>query len=41
LCVQCGQCLGKCPQQIDIPAELARAEAILGQRAWIDDLYER
>jgi predicted aldo/keto reductase-like oxidoreductase len=41
LCVQCGQCLDKCPQQIDIPAELAKAHAILAHRARIDDLYER
>ncbi|MFN2132223.1 MAG: aldo/keto reductase [Anaerolineae bacterium] len=39
LCVQCGQCLDKCPQQIDIPTELAKAHAILGQRARIEALY--
>jgi predicted aldo/keto reductase-like oxidoreductase len=29
LCVECGECLEKCPQQIDIPEWLARARELL------------
>ena len=30
MCTQCGECLEKCPQEIDIPAELEKVHAILG-----------
>jgi len=30
MCIQCGECLEKCPQEIDIPAELEKVHAILG-----------
>jgi predicted aldo/keto reductase-like oxidoreductase len=40
VCVQCGQCLPKCPQSIDIPEELAKVHAILGKRGRISDHYE-
>lgn len=35
VCVNCGQCLEKCPQRINIPEELVRVHAILakGERA--------
>ena len=33
LCVICGECLDKCPQEINIPLELERAHAVLGK--WI------
>ncbi len=39
MCVQCGKCLPKCPQQIDIPNELAKAHAILAHRGKIQDYY--
>jgi len=39
LCVQCGQCVAKCPQGIDIPVELERVHAILGERGRIADYY--
>ena len=39
LCVKCGQCLDKCPQQINIPEELEKVHAILGKRAKISDHY--
>jgi predicted aldo/keto reductase-like oxidoreductase len=29
LCVECGECLEKCPQHIDIPEWLARAHELL------------
>jgi predicted aldo/keto reductase-like oxidoreductase len=39
LCIACGQCLEKCPQQIDIPTELENVDAILGKRGRISDHY--
>jgi predicted aldo/keto reductase-like oxidoreductase len=39
LCVQCGKCLPKCPQEINIPEELARVHAILAKRGRISDHY--
>jgi hypothetical protein len=32
LCVNCGECLEKCPQEINIPVELEKVHAILGKR---------
>ena len=32
LCVNCGECLEKCPQEINIPIELEKVHAILGKR---------
>jgi hypothetical protein len=28
-CIECGACVSKCPQKIDIPAELKKAHEIL------------
>ncbi len=39
LCVECGKCLEKCPQQINIPVELEKAHAILGKRDRISKHY--
>ena len=39
LCVNCGKCLDKCPQGINIPVELAKTHAILGKRDKISDHY--
>ncbi len=39
MCVACDKCLEKCPQQINIPAELAKTHAILGQRERISEHY--
>ena len=39
LCVQCGKCVPKCPQQINIPGELKKVHAILGERGRISDHY--
>lgn len=39
LCIQCGQCLPKCPQEIDIPEELTKVHTILGKRGRISDYY--
>jgi len=35
MCVDCGKCLEKCPQEINIPIELAKTHAILGKREQI------
>ena len=40
LCVRCGKCLEKCPQQIVIPDELAKVQAILGRGERIDKHFE-
>jgi predicted aldo/keto reductase-like oxidoreductase len=39
MCIECGVCLAKCPQEIQIPAELERVHAILGNRDKIADHY--
>jgi predicted aldo/keto reductase-like oxidoreductase len=39
LCIKCGKCLPKCPQEINIPDELEKAHAILGKRGRISDQY--
>ncbi|MEJ2448037.1 MAG: 4Fe-4S dicluster domain-containing protein, partial [Anaerolineales bacterium] len=39
LCINCGECLEKCPQEIAIPLELERVEAILGRREDIKAHY--
>jgi predicted aldo/keto reductase-like oxidoreductase len=32
MCVDCGKCVEKCPQQINIPVELVKTHAVLGRR---------
>ncbi len=39
MCVDCGQCVEKCPQNINIPVELVKTHAILGQREKISAHY--
>jgi len=39
LCVNCGQCVEKCPQHINIPEELVKTHAILGKRERISKHY--
>jgi predicted aldo/keto reductase-like oxidoreductase len=39
LCIECGKCLEKCPQKINIPVELEKAHAILGKRDSISKHY--
>ena len=41
MCVRCGQCLEKCPQEIAIPDELERVHAILGKRERMSRHYSR
>jgi predicted aldo/keto reductase-like oxidoreductase len=39
MCIACGECLEKCPQQINIPEELEKVHAILGKRERISKHY--
>jgi predicted aldo/keto reductase-like oxidoreductase len=39
LCINCGECLEKCPQEINIPVELEKVHAILGRREKIEKHY--
>jgi len=39
LCVQCGECLDKCPQMIDIPIELEKVHLVLGEYQEISKVY--
>ena len=39
ICVDCGECIEKCPQEINIPVELARVHGILGKREKIEKYY--
>ncbi len=38
-CIECGKCVEKCPQGINIPVELEKVHAILGKRGKISDHY--
>ena len=40
LCVKCGECLEKCPQQIEIPDELDNVRSIFEEGKKISDFYE-
>ena len=39
ICIDCGKCLEKCPQEINIPVELEKVHAILGKRDKISNHY--
>ncbi|GAG06174.1 unnamed protein product, partial [marine sediment metagenome] len=36
----CGECLEKCPQEINIPDELEKVDAILGKGKKISEFYD-
>ena len=40
MCVDCGKCVEKCPQGINIPVELAKTHAILGKREKIPQHFD-
>ena len=37
ICINCGVCVEKCPQEINIPVELEKVDAILGRRKSIEN----
>ncbi|MFX1370422.1 MAG: aldo/keto reductase [Promethearchaeota archaeon] len=39
LCIQCGECLDKCPQQIDIPDVVKKADAIFKGEKTVSELF--
>ncbi|MFX1455826.1 MAG: aldo/keto reductase [Promethearchaeota archaeon] len=39
LCVECGECMEKCPQQIEIPDELKKVRSIFEEGKKISDFY--
>lgn len=41
LCTKCKQCMEKCPQGIDIPAELEKINALIEGKSSIEKLYPR
>ncbi|MCK4285519.1 MAG: effector binding domain-containing protein, partial [Candidatus Lokiarchaeota archaeon] len=40
LCVECGECLDKCPQMIDIPNELKKVHSVLGEKQEISEVFK-
>jgi len=40
LCVQCGECVEKCPQMIDIPNELEKVHSVLGEKQKISEVFK-
>jgi predicted aldo/keto reductase-like oxidoreductase len=40
LCIQCGECLDKCPQGIDIPVMLEKADEIFGKRKKVSEILD-
>ena len=41
LCINCGICLEKCPQEINIPDELKKVHLILKKGKKISDIYKK
>lgn len=39
LCIECGECLEKCPQKIQIPEVLKKVDAILGKKQNISEFF--
>ena len=39
LCIECGECLEKCPQHIQIPEVLKKVDAILGKKRKISEFF--
>jgi predicted aldo/keto reductase-like oxidoreductase len=39
LCIECGECLEKCPQNIQIPEVLKKVDAILSKKGKISDFF--
>jgi len=41
ICTECGKCIPKCPQAINIPEELKRVHMVLGEKKKISDVFGR
>ena len=39
ICTNCMECVEKCPQNIQIPDELAKVHAILAKKKEVSDFY--
>ena len=39
LCINCGACIPKCPQQIDIPTELSKVAVVLERHKKLTKVY--
>lgn len=39
LCIECGECLEKCPQKIQIPEVLKKVDAVLGKKRKISEFF--
>ena len=39
ICTECGVCLEKCPQEIQIPDELKKVNAVLGEKRKISKVF--
>ncbi|MHA2474538.1 MAG: 4Fe-4S dicluster domain-containing protein [Promethearchaeota archaeon] len=40
LCIQCGECLDKCPQQIEIPDFMEKANALFEKGESVSKVFE-
>jgi predicted aldo/keto reductase-like oxidoreductase/predicted transcriptional regulator YdeE len=40
LCTECGECLEKCPQMIDIPSELKKVHSVLGENKELSEVFK-
>jgi len=40
LCIECGECLEKCPQQIDIPSYMEKANKIFENGESVSKVFE-
>ena len=41
LCIQCGECLDKCPQQINIPEQLEKVNLIFVEAKKISEVFKK
>jgi len=40
LCIQCGECLDKCPQQIDIPNYMEKANKVFEEQKSVSEVFD-
>ena len=41
MCINCGVCIDKCPQQIQIPTELAKVVQVIEKRKKIPKIFPK